>query len=180
MHSPSKIILVVFLSLAALSHGAEEPMPSDKMKEAVGKLNKAPASIGQSLRGLTDAAATKLKQISGSDRPAPGSCSRRRAAPAGRSTVHCRTRASRRPRSAGHQRRGGQAQCSVRQATGTASSARALRGSLQSVRSWLRNPSDLCRQSARMCRSSSWRSSALQSGKARVLADATAEAATSP
>jgi type IV pilus assembly protein PilP len=73
MHSPSKIILVVFLSLAALSHGAEEPMPSDKMKEAVGKLNKAPASIGQSLRGLTDAATTKLKQLSGSDKPAPES-----------------------------------------------------------------------------------------------------------
>ena len=39
----------------------------------MGKLNKAPASIGQSLRGLTDAAATKLKQISGSDRRAPES-----------------------------------------------------------------------------------------------------------
>ena len=73
MHSPSKIILVVCLNLAALSHGAEEPMPSDKMKEAVGKLNKAPASIGQSFRGLTDAAATKLKQLSGGDKPAPES-----------------------------------------------------------------------------------------------------------
>jgi len=74
MHSPIKIVLILGVGLAAaLSHGAEEPMPSDKMREAVGKLNKAPASIGQSLRGLTDAAATKLKQISGSDRPAPES-----------------------------------------------------------------------------------------------------------
>lgn len=46
-------------------------MPSDKMKEAIGKLNKAPASIGQSFQGLTDAAATKLKQLSGTDKPAP-------------------------------------------------------------------------------------------------------------
>jgi len=74
MHSAIKIVLILGVGLAAaLSHSAEEPMPSDKMKEAVGKLNKAPASIGQSLRGLTDAAATKLKQISGGDRPAPES-----------------------------------------------------------------------------------------------------------
>ncbi|HEX5605610.1 MAG TPA: pilus assembly protein PilP [Candidatus Binatia bacterium] len=73
MHSSSTIIVVVCLSLAALSHGAEEPMPSDRMKQAIGKLNKAPASIGQSLQGLTDAAATKLKQLSGSDNPAPQS-----------------------------------------------------------------------------------------------------------
>jgi len=64
---------VLCLSLAALSHGAEEPLPSDKMREATGKLNKVPASIGQSLRGLTDAAATKLKQLSGSEKPAPQS-----------------------------------------------------------------------------------------------------------
>ena len=70
MHSPSKIVLVLGLSLAALSYGAEEPMPSDKTREAVSKLNKTPASIGQSLRGLTDAAAAKLKQISGNDKPA--------------------------------------------------------------------------------------------------------------
>ena len=45
-------------------------MPSDKMKEAVGKLTKAPASIGQSLQGLTDAAAAKLKQtFSGNAKP---------------------------------------------------------------------------------------------------------------
>jgi Tfp pilus assembly protein PilP len=73
MHATSKIVIVLCLGLAALSHGAEQPMPSEKMREATGKLNKAPASIGQSLRGLTDAAATKLKQLSGSDRPAPES-----------------------------------------------------------------------------------------------------------
>jgi Tfp pilus assembly protein PilP len=73
MHSPSKIVFVLCLSLAALSHGAEEPLPSDKMREATGKLNKVPASIGQSLRGLTDAATTKLKQLSGGDKPAPES-----------------------------------------------------------------------------------------------------------
>jgi Tfp pilus assembly protein PilP len=73
MHSPSKIVIVLCLSLAALSHGAEEPLPSDKMREATGKLNKVPASIGQSLRGLTDAAATKLKQLSGSEKPVPES-----------------------------------------------------------------------------------------------------------
>src|ERR1044071_6537299 len=73
MHSPKKLVIVLCLSLAALSHGAEEPLPSDKMREATGKLNKVPASIGQSLRGLTDAAATKLKQLSGSEKPAPQS-----------------------------------------------------------------------------------------------------------
>jgi type IV pilus assembly protein PilP len=74
MHSRIKIVLILAISLtAALSYGAEEPMPSDKMREAVGKLDKAPASIGQSLRGLSDAAATKLKQISGTSRSAPES-----------------------------------------------------------------------------------------------------------
>ena len=73
MHTPSKIVIVLCLTLAASSHGAEEPLQSDKMKEATGKLNKVPASIGQSLRGLTDAAATKLKQLSGSEKPAPES-----------------------------------------------------------------------------------------------------------
>ena len=74
MHLHIKIVLILGISLtAALSYGADEPMPSDKMREAVGKLDKAPASIGQSLRGLTDAAATKLKQISGTSRPAPES-----------------------------------------------------------------------------------------------------------
>jgi type IV pilus assembly protein PilP len=71
MHSQGKLILILCASLcASLGHGAEEPMPSDKMKEAVGKLTKAPVSIGQSLQGLTDAAAAKLKQtISGNAKP---------------------------------------------------------------------------------------------------------------
>src|ERR1044071_9039548 len=73
MHSPRKIVIVLCLSLAALSHGAEEPLPSDKMRDATGKLNKVLASFGQRLRGLIDAEATKLKQLSGSEKPAPES-----------------------------------------------------------------------------------------------------------
>jgi len=47
MHSQGKLIFIICVSLcASLGHAAEEPMPSDKMKEAVGKLTKAPASIG--------------------------------------------------------------------------------------------------------------------------------------
>jgi Tfp pilus assembly protein PilP len=48
--------------------GAEEPVqsPSGQMKEAVEKLNKAPATIGKSLQGLTDAAKGKLQQTLGS------------------------------------------------------------------------------------------------------------------
>ena len=51
----------------SLSRG-DEPIatPSEKMKDAVGKLNKAPASIGQSLQGLRDAAVGKLKETLGS------------------------------------------------------------------------------------------------------------------
>lgn len=40
--------------------------PSTQMKDAVEKLNKAPASIGKSLQGLTDAAKEKLQQTFGS------------------------------------------------------------------------------------------------------------------
>lgn len=39
--------------------------PSEQMKDAVQKLNKAPASVGKSLQGLTDAARDKLKQTFG-------------------------------------------------------------------------------------------------------------------
>jgi Tfp pilus assembly protein PilP len=48
--------------------GAEEPIqtPSGQMKDAVEKLNKAPATIGKSLQGLTDAAKAKLQQTLGS------------------------------------------------------------------------------------------------------------------
>src|SRR5438874_13529135 len=58
--------------LAAATFSAEEPSrtPSEKMKEAVDKFNKAPATIGQSLQGLKDAATAKLKQtLGGSTKP---------------------------------------------------------------------------------------------------------------
>ena len=63
-----KLVLVIgFVALVLGTTHAEEPIatPSEKMKEAVGKLNKAPATIGQSLQGLRDAAAAKLKQTLG-------------------------------------------------------------------------------------------------------------------
>jgi type IV pilus assembly protein PilP len=58
--------------LAAATFSAEEPShtPSEKMKEAVDNFNKAPATIGQSLQGLKDAATAKLKQtLGGSTKP---------------------------------------------------------------------------------------------------------------
>ncbi len=60
-------LLTCFVGLTAGNTHAQEPIPtpSEKMKEAVGKLNKAPATIGQSLQGLRDAAAAKLKQTLG-------------------------------------------------------------------------------------------------------------------
>jgi Tfp pilus assembly protein PilP len=60
-------LLTCFVGLTAGNTHAQEPIPtpSEKMKEAVGKLNKAPATIGQSLQGLRDAAAAKLKQTFG-------------------------------------------------------------------------------------------------------------------
>lgn len=63
-----KLVLVIgFVVLVLGTIHAEEPIatPSEKMKEAVGKLNKAPATIGQSLQGLRDAASAKLKQTLG-------------------------------------------------------------------------------------------------------------------
>ena len=63
-----KLILAVCFGLvAARSFSAEDSIstPSEKMKEAVGKFNKVPATIGQSLQGLKDAAAAKLKQTLG-------------------------------------------------------------------------------------------------------------------
>jgi Tfp pilus assembly protein PilP len=61
------ILAVCFGLIAARSFAAEEsiPTPSEKMKEAVAKVGKAPATIGQSLQGLKDAAAAKLKQALG-------------------------------------------------------------------------------------------------------------------
>lgn len=60
-------LLTCFVGLTAGNTRAQEaiPTPSEKMQEAVGKLNKAPATIGQSLQGLRDAAAAKLKQTLG-------------------------------------------------------------------------------------------------------------------
>ena len=53
------IICVAIIAVGS-AHGEEPiPTPSEKMKDAVGKFNKAPASIGQSLQGLRDAAAAK-------------------------------------------------------------------------------------------------------------------------
>ena len=63
--------LLVSIAWVALLAGqaprAEEPIhtPSEQMKEAVGKLNKSPATIGKSLQDLTEAAKAKLKQAFG-------------------------------------------------------------------------------------------------------------------
>lgn len=63
-------LLALTSSLArfeASALGAEEAIqtPSGQMKEAVEKFNKAPATIGKSLQGLTDAAKGKLQQTFG-------------------------------------------------------------------------------------------------------------------
>ncbi|MGE5218791.1 MAG: pilus assembly protein PilP [Chloroflexota bacterium] len=63
--------LLVSIAWVALMTGmalcAEEASrtPSEQMKEAVGKISKAPATIGKSLQDLTDAAKAKLKQAFG-------------------------------------------------------------------------------------------------------------------
>lgn len=72
MNRRSAIFLLVLtgslLRFEAVSLGAEEGIqtPSGQMKEAVDKLNQAPATIGKSLQGLTDAAKGKLQQTFGS------------------------------------------------------------------------------------------------------------------
>jgi Tfp pilus assembly protein PilP len=66
------IICVAIIAVGS-AHGEEPiPTPSEKMKDAVGKFNKAPASIGQSLQGLRDAAAAKLKETFRSSAKAEG------------------------------------------------------------------------------------------------------------
>jgi type IV pilus assembly protein PilP len=62
------ILIASLVRFEAGALGAEEPVqtPSGQMKEAVEKLNKAPATIGKSLQGLTDAAKGKLQQTLGS------------------------------------------------------------------------------------------------------------------
>lgn len=67
-HQISLLVLVACGTLfVGRVHGAEEVIrtPSDDMKEAVKKLGKAPATIGKSLQGLTDAAKEKLRQTFG-------------------------------------------------------------------------------------------------------------------
>ena len=48
-----------------------ERTPSEKTKEAVDKFNRAPAAIGKSLQGLTDAAKDKLRQTLGGKTKTP-------------------------------------------------------------------------------------------------------------
>jgi Tfp pilus assembly protein PilP len=65
--------LLLAIACATLIAGqafcAEEAVhtPSEKMKEAVDKLNKAPATIGKSLEDLSGAAKAKLKQVFGGE-----------------------------------------------------------------------------------------------------------------
>lgn len=62
------LTLLVCAVLALRAAGATEETirtPSDQMKEAVGKVGKAPANLGQSLQNLTDAAKEKLRQTFG-------------------------------------------------------------------------------------------------------------------
>jgi Tfp pilus assembly protein PilP len=65
----SVMLLIVSLTgFEADARCAEEAVrtPSEQMKDAVDKVNKAPATIGKSLQGLTDAARAKLQQTLGS------------------------------------------------------------------------------------------------------------------
>jgi Tfp pilus assembly protein PilP len=64
------VVLILFACagfFAAPVFAAEESIrtPSDQMKEAVGKVGKAPATIGKSLQDLTDAAKEKLRETFG-------------------------------------------------------------------------------------------------------------------
>jgi len=65
----SAMLLILSLTgFEAAARCAEEAIrtPSEQMKDAVEGLNKAPATIGKSLQGLTDAARAKLQQTLGS------------------------------------------------------------------------------------------------------------------
>jgi len=72
MIKPRQIsVMLLILSLTGFeadARCAEEAVrtPSEQMKDAVEKINKAPATIGKSLQGLTDAARGKLQQTLGS------------------------------------------------------------------------------------------------------------------
>ena len=71
MATPRRIVVLILLSWAGFFatpvFAAEENIrtPSDQMKDAVGKVGKAPASIGKSLQNLTDAAKEKLRDTFG-------------------------------------------------------------------------------------------------------------------
>ena len=61
------VLVVCSLLVVSDTHGAEDVIrtPSEKMKDAVDTVGKAPATIGKSLQGLTDAAKEKLRQTFG-------------------------------------------------------------------------------------------------------------------
>jgi Tfp pilus assembly protein PilP len=71
MATPGRIIVPILFACAGLFaapvFAGEENLrtPSDQMKNAVGKVGKAPATIGKSLQDLTDAAKEKLRQTFG-------------------------------------------------------------------------------------------------------------------
>jgi Tfp pilus assembly protein PilP len=66
---PVLIAIACTTLLAGQTFCAEEAIhtPSEKMKEAVGELNKVPANIGKSLENLTEAAKTKLQEAFGGE-----------------------------------------------------------------------------------------------------------------
>ena len=72
MMRPSQICLLVLLvcleAYARVALCAEEPIrtPSEQMKDSVDKVNKAPATIGKSLQGMTDSAKERLQKAFGS------------------------------------------------------------------------------------------------------------------
>jgi len=72
MMRPSQICLLILLvcleAYARVAFCAEEAIrtPSEQMKDAVDKVNKAPATIGKSLQGMTDSAKERLQKAFGS------------------------------------------------------------------------------------------------------------------
>jgi len=61
------VLLACLPAYAESALGAEETLrtPSEQMKDAVNKMNNAPAHVGKSLQGLTEAARDKLQQSFG-------------------------------------------------------------------------------------------------------------------
>jgi type IV pilus assembly protein PilP len=66
-YSISLLVLIAYMGLVAGNISGEETIrtPSDQMKDAVNKFGKAPATIGKSLQGFTDAAKEKIRQTFG-------------------------------------------------------------------------------------------------------------------